>query len=186
MPTSLFPERITTARQALRPPNAADRDTIFHRWASDPVATRYLTFPTATTPATVECFLERVARGWADQTAFNWLITETATGEAIGAVHARVAGHKVDFGYVLRVASWNHGYMTEVLREVVRLSFEIPAIHRVAALCDVDNPASARVMEKAGHTREGLLRAWNRHPNVCPHPRDCWSHSLTRETFLAG
>lgn len=180
VPASLFPPRFATTRLTLAPITAADRDTIFHGWASDPVATHYLTFPTATSPADVEGFLERVARGWVDQTAFNWLITEAATREAIGAVTARVQGHKVEFGYVLRVSSWGRGYMTEVLRELVRLSFEIPSIHRVGAVCDVDNPASARVMEKAGLAREGLLRAWTRHPNAGPHPRDCWSHSLRR------
>ncbi|MGV1760920.1 GNAT family N-acetyltransferase [Rhizobium sp. A41-96] len=34
-----------------------------------------------------------------------------------------------------------------------------PAIFRAEATCDVENIASARVMEKAGVTKEGLLRA---------------------------
>lgn len=180
---SLFPPRFATARLNLRPLTACDRDTVFHGWASDPVATRYLTFPTATSAATVESFLERVALRWAEQTAFDWLITEAATGEAVGAISARIQGPRVELGYVLRVSSWNRGYMTEVLRELVRLAFAIPGVHRVSAVCDVDNAASARVMEKAGLVREGLLRAWNYHPNVSPHPRDCWSFSLARGDF---
>jgi RimJ/RimL family protein N-acetyltransferase len=48
-----------------------------------------------------------------------------------------------------------------------------PEIFRAWAFCDVDNPASARVMEKAGMTREGILRRWHVAPNLGPEPRDC-------------
>lgn len=52
-----------------------------------------------------------------------------------------------------------------------------PTRHRTArwgaVVCDVDNPASARVMEKAGMTREGILRRWHIAPNISPEPRDC-------------
>ena len=53
--------------------------------------------------------------------------------------------------------------------------------HRVSALCDCDNPASARVMEKAGMAREGVLRRLTLHPNVSPVPRDCFSYSIVRD-----
>lgn len=49
---------------------------------------------------------------------------------------------------------------------------DLPGVHRVCAYCDVDNAASARVMEKVGMVHEGTLRRWAIHPNVSDSPRD--------------
>ena len=48
--------------------------------------------------------------------------------------------------------------MTEVVRAVTDWALAQPEVHRVWAVCDVENLASARVMEKAGMAREGKLR----------------------------
>jgi ribosomal-protein-alanine N-acetyltransferase len=55
-----------------------------------------------------------------------------------------------------------------------------PAVFRIGAVCDVDNIGSARVMEKAGLVREGVLRRWLVHPNISDEPRDCFSYARTR------
>ena len=46
------------------------------------------------------------------------------------------------------------------------------AIFRAEATCDVENGASACVMEKTGMTREGVLRRYTLHPNLSDEPRD--------------
>lgn len=63
--------------------------------------------------------------------------------------------------------------MTEAVRAVVDWAIGQPEMHRVWAVCDVDNKASARVLEKAGMEREGILRRWSIHPNISEFPRDC-------------
>jgi len=50
----------------------------------------------------------------------------------------------------------------------------------LTAVCDVENIASARVMEKAGLSREGVLRRWLVHPNLGPEPRDCYGYARVR------
>lgn len=55
-----------------------------------------------------------------------------------------------------------------------------PGIFRVWAICNHENRASARVMEKIGMQREGLLRRGVLHPNVSAEPRDCWLYSRVR------
>ena len=42
-----------------------------------------------------------------------------------------------------------------------------PEIFRIWAVCDVDNPASARVMEKAGMQREGRLASDRTTSAIC-------------------
>ncbi|MCI0650822.1 MAG: GNAT family N-acetyltransferase [Planctomycetes bacterium] len=70
--------------------------------------------------------------------------------------------------------------MPEALRPLVEWALGQVAIHRVWAFCDVDNLASARVLEKLGMEREGILRRWFVHPNVSAFPRDCYSYSLVK------
>ena len=70
--------------------------------------------------------------------------------------------------------------MTEALSEVVRWGLGQPAIWRIGDVCDVDNLRSARVMEKAGMTREGVLRRWIAHPNISNEPRDCFVFAKVR------
>jgi RimJ/RimL family protein N-acetyltransferase len=70
--------------------------------------------------------------------------------------------------------------MTEALAEVVRWALYQDTIWRIGAVCDVENVASARVMEKVGLTKEGILRRWIMHPNVSDLPRDCFSYARVR------
>ena len=70
--------------------------------------------------------------------------------------------------------------MTEALLEVVDWAMRQDSIWRIGAVCDIENPASARVMEKAGLRREGILRRWIIHPNIGSEPRDCFSYAKIR------
>lgn len=54
-----------------------------------------------------------------------------------------------DFGYAIRPTFWNQGYTTEALRGMLRFIFEELNADSIFGECNVLNPASARVMEKA-------------------------------------
>jgi ribosomal-protein-alanine N-acetyltransferase len=98
-----------------------------------------------------------------------------------GAFDLRNAGpYRLGYGYVLALRCWGQGLMSEALAEVVRWAMGRDDIWRIGDVCDVENRASARVMEKAGMTREGLLRRWIMHPNVSIEPRDCLSFAKVR------
>lgn len=121
-----------------------------------------------------------MARGWESGAEFIWMICLKPSPKAVGAIAVRKDGFKGNMGYVLARRHWNKGYMTEAGRVVVDLAFADPAIMRVGAFCDAANAASARVMEKMGMTREGVLRSWLVHPVLDAAPRDCLSYAITR------
>jgi [ribosomal protein S5]-alanine N-acetyltransferase len=76
--------------------------------------------------------------------------------------------------------------MTEALSEVVHWALHQPAVFRIGGVCDVANIGSARVMEKAGLVREGLLRRWLGHPNISDEPRDRFSYARVRQDLPPG
>ncbi|KAM0839965.1 hypothetical protein ACQ4PT_059967 [Festuca glaucescens] len=70
-------------------------------------------------------------------------------------------GCRAELGYVLARAHWGKGVATAAVRLAVAQVFgEVEGLLRVEALVDVPNVASQRVLEKAGFTREAVLRRY--------------------------
>jgi RimJ/RimL family protein N-acetyltransferase len=59
--------------------------------------------------------------------------------------------------YLLHPDSWGKGIATEAARQLLGLGFGELGLHRLWANCLPENPASARVLEKAGMRKEGFL-----------------------------
>lgn len=66
-------------------------------------------------------------------------------------------------GYVLAPDVWGRGLATELARGLLTAAFDVLGLRRVTAGCYADNPASARVLEKAGMRREqhGVQDSWH-------------------------
>jgi RimJ/RimL family protein N-acetyltransferase len=175
------PGVIATARLRLRRPVAADAPAIFAAWARDPEVTRYLTWRPHRSLAATRDFLKVSAAAWREGRTFAWAITLKEAGRPVGMIELRPAGHRVELGYCLGRAWWGRGLMTEAVRAVAGWALAQRDVVRVWAVCDVENPASARVLEKAGMAREGLLRRWSLHPNVSATPRDCWCFARVKD-----
>lgn len=174
------PDLIHTSRLILKRPIEEFAQAIFDNYATDPEVTKYMTWaPHAEVNQTIE-FLNSLSRSWDAETEFAWSIFRKADNQLIGMITLRVDSFTAEAGYVLAKSSWGKGYMTEALVAVRELAFSMPAIERFQILCDVDNPASARVMEKAGFEKEGILRKYIRHPNISDVPRDCLCYSFVR------
>lgn len=84
-------------------------------------------------------------------------------GELVGLVgaHPMVDVHRyvAEVGYWLGVPYWGQGIATRALRAVVDHVFATTELLRLEAHVFSSNPASARVVQKAGFTLEGVLRA---------------------------
>jgi len=83
--------------------------------------------------------------------------------EAVGSI-GLMPGHDVhrlsaELGYWLAEPFWNRGIMTMAVTHIVDYAFAALQLNRVYAEPYLTNPASARVLEKAGFVREGILRA---------------------------
>jgi [ribosomal protein S5]-alanine N-acetyltransferase len=172
---------IPTSRLILRPPRLDDAESIFERYTTDPEVSRYMTWRPHESVDTTRDFVYFCMRQWESGTARPWVITEREVGEAIGMIEARPNGHRVELGYVLARPFWGKGMMSEAGMAVVGELMAQRDVQRIWAVCDVDNPASARVMEKLGMSYEGILRRWIIHPNIGDDARDCLSYAKVRE-----
>lgn len=179
-PSYTGPPSLRTQRLYLRRPRPQDAEAVF-AYASDPRVTRYMSWPTHTSLDDTHGFLRSVTDGWGTG-EYAWAIEPHDGGPLLGMVGAAPGEHGVSLGYVLAHEHWGQGYATEALRAIVDDAIAQPGVYRLWACHDVDNPASGRVMQKAGLVQEALLRRWLVHPNVSPLPRDSVLYSWIRPT----
>ena len=177
-----WPERIETERLVLRWTQESDAEEIFARYATDPDVVRYLLWkPHKSVEETRAWIRGRVADREAGLT-FNWLLLLRESGQILGSIGCSVDKHVVQFGYCLGRDAWNKGYATEAAQTLVPLWLSTSGIWRVQAYCDLENVASARVLEKAGLTSEGTLRRYAISPNLSDEPRDVLMYARVRES----
>ena len=176
----MFPDAFHTARVILRPIGQDDAVSIFDTYAQDPDVTRFLSWRPHRSLAETETYIARCL-AVPSNLSRTYALVGRQDETVRGAFDLRNAGpYRLGYGYVLARRWWAHGLMTETLAEVVRWALSRDDIWRIGDVCDVENHASARVMEKVGMTREGLLRRWTLHPNVSDQPRDCFSFAKVR------
>ncbi|BCM84152.1 GNAT family N-acetyltransferase [Methylobacterium indicum] len=175
------PPRLTTARLVLRPARPDDAEALFAAYTADPEVARFMTWRPHRAVAETRDYLRACADRWAAGTGFTYLLEELDRAGPIGAIDLRLHEMSADFGYVLARAAWGRGLMPEALRALADWALAQPGIWRAVATCDVENRASARVMEKAGMRCEGVLRRHTIHPNLQPEPRDCRLYARTKD-----
>ncbi|HET9097670.1 MAG TPA: GNAT family protein [Candidatus Baltobacteraceae bacterium] len=61
-------------------------------------------------------------------------------------------------GYWLAQPFWGRGIATAALKTLTEHAFKAHALRRISSVVMAPNTASARVLEKAGYVREGIMR----------------------------
>jgi ribosomal-protein-alanine N-acetyltransferase len=118
----------------------------------------YDAFPYPYTIGDAEAFLSKAIQG--GLRTFYAIASDTEAVGGIGLTLGQgVHRFTAELGYWLGEPFWSRGIMTEAARTIVDYAFGELDLHRVFAEVYSTNPASARVLEKAGFTCEGILRA---------------------------
>lgn len=152
-----MPDAIETARLVLRPYRWQDLDDIL-AYATDDVWARFLPVPWPYTRRDGERFLASQVLLDPEQESC-WAVV--ADGHVVGGVNLRRSREHLlaELGYALARPLWGRGLGTEAVCAVVHAAFDTdPALNRLRAIVDARNVASCRVLDKAGFTREGVLR----------------------------
>jgi RimJ/RimL family protein N-acetyltransferase len=162
---------LETERLLLRRPVPEDAPKIFEAFASDPEVTRFLSWRPHTRLAEAEeaisLRIERLAAG----VEYSWVIESNLEARVIGVISAWPSGDSVELGFVLARSHWRRGLTTEAVRAVMEWSLAAPGVTHVWATCDLENRASARVLEKAGLLNRGRFEREIVRPNLSPEPR---------------
>jgi RimJ/RimL family protein N-acetyltransferase len=175
------PESLPTPRLVLRKPSGDDAPLLFASYAQDSQVTRYLMWRPHQTLSESKAIIEHFLQKWSEGSEFCWFLFTRSENELIGSIAARMQQHEIDLGYALARKYWRRGLMVEAIDTVTNWAFAQYSISRVRAVCDIENHASARVLEKAGFSREAVLERWAVHPNISELPRDCYLYVKTHK-----
>ena len=158
-----------TERLILRPFAPSDAADV-QRLAGDPaVADTTLHIPHPYPDGAAESWINTHQERWESGLGVICAITLRGAGELVGAINvlgvSKQNSHG-EMGYWIGTPYWNQGYCTEAARALIRFSFDTLGLHRVFAHHLGRNPASGRVMAKAGMRYEGTLREHTRKNDV--------------------
>jgi [ribosomal protein S5]-alanine N-acetyltransferase len=177
-----LPERIETARLVLRRPLQSDADAVFLGWASDDVATRFMSWPRHRTLDDSRAFMDYSDVEWDRWSAGPYLMELRSSGDLVGSCgFAFRDWGMAEVGYILARHAWGLGYATESLAAQVDLAAPLGPITLEASV-HPDNHASSRVLEKCSFERDRSSRATAPFPNLA----DCGQVVAARWVRVLG
>lgn len=128
--------------------------------ANNPNVSRYLTdrFPSPYTLQDAYAWIDlnEAKRNNTDFAIEAGGVVAGGIGYTLGAYEARLTA---SIGYWLGETFWGRGMTTAALAALTRYAFETHGLRRISSVVMSPNTASARVLEKAGYVREGVMRS---------------------------
>jgi RimJ/RimL family protein N-acetyltransferase len=158
---SLFePITLTTQRLKLRPIRHDDVHAFFEIW-SDAETMRYFSFPIMTGIDQATDRMAHLLKTSADGKELVLAMDMLATGAVLGhfaLCRLNEQCRRTEINYCLNRKYWGSGYMAEAASALIAHAFDTLNLNRIEADIDARNLASARLLERLGFIREGLLR----------------------------
>ena len=189
-------QEIETERLLLRRLLPEDAGMMYRNWASDPEVTRYLRWEPHESEAQTRDLLTAWAELYPNPDYYQWCLVEKATGEVFGTISIfRSAAAEPtardewpgfdrsngiwEVGYCIGKAWWNKGFTTEALKAVVEYWFRNTDSTWLACSHALTNPASGKVMQKAGFVYDHDAE-YHKFDGT---PVSCKCYALTKERF---
>lgn len=137
-----------------------DATGMFNNWATDPERCKFLTWSVHKDIDETEHVIQTWIKEY-DEESLNWVVEIKETHEVIGSICALNINKRnktVELGYCYGSRFWGKGYATEALRKVIEYLLTECDFYLVEADHMSENPASGRVMQKAGMHKDAVLR----------------------------
>lgn len=149
---------LETQRLKLRPFQKSDLAP-FVAYRSDPEVARYQGWDAPYPVEKAAAFIEKMAQSGPETNGdwFQFAIELKQTGVMIGdcGFHTLAEDKRqAEIGFSIAQSYQGFGYATEAVKRVLVYLFADLTLHRVQAICDVENTASARLLERVGMRRE--------------------------------
>ncbi|MFZ0288820.1 MAG: GNAT family protein [Candidatus Sulfotelmatobacter sp.] len=143
----------------LRRLQADDLDAL-HALISNMEVVRYMLLPVCSREESEKFLTESINESPSDPwRSIVRAIVSGPSGELIGlcgVVNLR-GNSDGEIWYLINPEWWGKGIATKAVKQLLQLGFSEMGLHRVWATCLPENPASARVLVKAGMRKEGFL-----------------------------
>jgi [ribosomal protein S5]-alanine N-acetyltransferase len=153
---------IETDRLQLRELLDDDAPALFEVFRDEEV-TRYYDIDAMVAVASAAVFIANMRQRYGSGMGIRWALESKSERTLIGTIgfnSINQSAHRGMIGYELARKDWGRGLATEAVRAIVRFGHEQMGLNRIEAVVMLDNHASVRVLQKAGFSEEGVLRAF--------------------------
>ncbi len=131
-----------------------------YRYGANPRVTRYVLWDAYTRPQEAREYVRYLRSLYREGEPASLVLEHKADHCVMGTIGFNdwiFAHATAEIGYSLAEPYWGKGLATEAVDAFTRFAWSL-GFHRLEAMHDLRNPASGRVLEKCGYTREGVLR----------------------------
>ena len=188
-------QTLETDRLFLRQLLPEDAEQMYTNWASDPEVTRFLRWEPHKNALETVGLLAAWATLYPNPDYYQWAIVEKASGQVFGSISVFTSSSVEperdpwpgfdhsngvwEVGYCIGRAWWGKGCTTEALNALVEYWFKNTDSNWLACSHAVENPASGKVMMKAGfvYDHEAVYHKFD--GTAIP----CKCYALTREHY---
>ncbi len=156
-------QRLETERLILRKIELNDYKKAYTNWCSDPEVPKHLPWEAHENEDVTKNLYELWIKEYEEPYKFKWIVIEKESNEPIGTisvVNFKERDSRAEIGYCYGTKWWGKGYATEALKTVIDYLLNEVEIEMITAGYEVSNPASGRVMEKAGMEYACLMPKW--------------------------
>jgi len=180
---------LTSERLLLTPLSESDVDIAIELW-TDPAVVKYICDPLS------EDEIRKEITNWTKRGGNGcigiWCISDRRTSEKFGdgyllpmpideddndwdlVVPDVMPDCDITVGYFLKHSAWGNGIATEVCKRLIKFAFEETPLDEVVATLDEGNQKSRNVLEKAGFSYGGRIRAYGKDSPVFRISREEW------------
>ena len=154
-------KKLNTERLVLRRFTIEDAKDMYRNLCSDSRVNRFLTWELHKSLTDTEELMRTFVERYENPARYCWAIVDRATSEVIGTIAAPTVKERtetVEVTYAISYNRWGQGIAAEALKAVINFLFTEVGVNRIEAGHDINNPNSGKVMEKAGMSKEGILR----------------------------
>jgi RimJ/RimL family protein N-acetyltransferase len=164
---------IHTERLLLRGFKTSDTNDIKNLAGDFEIADTTLNVPHPYEEGMAQKWLSELHKDFEEGKGIFFAITLVTDGQLIGTIGLKGINHKhshAELGYWIGKNYWNKGYATEAAIAVIKYGLSTMNLHRIFAFHYTRNPASGKVLEKAGMKYEGTMkshiRKWDKYEDI--------------------
>ena len=153
------PPILETERLILRPFQISDAARVKALAGASEIYKTTLNIPQPYEDGMAEKWIASHASQFYQGDGVNLAVTLKTDGILIGAIglDATLRHQRAELGYWIGVPYWGNGYCTEAAVAVITYGFTVMNHHKITSMHMQCNPASGRIMQKAGMRQEGAL-----------------------------
>ena len=152
--------QIKTERLLLRPFELSDAPKVREMAGEKAIADTTLNIPYPYEKGMAEEWISTHQPKFETGELANFAVVLKATHELVGAIGLTINKKfkRAELGYWIGRQYWNNGYCTEAGHAIIKYGFDNLDLHKIIATYLTRNPASGKVMEKLGMTKEGIFK----------------------------